>query len=237
MDQIEKLLDTAKKENITITEDQAKLLVKYYEMLVETNKVMNLTAITEFDEVLTKHFIDSLSIVRVHDFNKPLTLIDVGTGAGFPGIPLKIIFPKIKVTLMDSLNKRINFLREVISELKLEDICAVHARAEDLGRDSDYREKYDICVSRAVANLSTLSEYCMPLVKVKGFFISYKGSNVLEEVKNAKKAVKLLGGRINGCEEFNLDGDIGRSFVIIEKVDKISDKYPRSSGKPSKEPL
>lgn len=237
MDKIAELLTEAKKENIVITEEQAILLIKYYDMLIETNKVMNLTAITEFEEVLTKHFIDSLSITRVYDFNKPLKLIDVGTGAGFPGIPLKIIYPNIKVTLMDSLNKRVNFLKEVITTLKLEDITALHARAEDLGRDSNYREQYDICVSRAVANLATLSEYCMPFVKEKGVFISYKGSNVEEEVNGARAAIKLLGGRVKSCEEFTLKGDIGRSFVIIEKIKKTSNKYPRLSGKPSKEPL
>lgn len=237
MDKKIRLMEEAKKENITLSEKQALQLIKYYEMLIETNKVMNLTAITDYEEVVTKHFIDSLSLVRVYDLNIPLSIIDVGTGGGFPGIPLKIVFPHLKITLMDSLNKRVKFLYEVISELKLEDIIAIHGRAEELGRDRRHRESYDLCVSRAVANLSTLSEYCMPFVKVGGTFISYKGSNVEEELAAAKKAIKLLGGRIRKCDEFILDNTMGRAFVVIDKIEKISDKYPRMAGKPAKEPL
>lgn len=231
------LIEEAKKVDIILTDEQALQLIAYYEKIVETNKVMNLTAITEYEEVVTKHFIDSLSILRVYDLNKPISLIDVGTGAGFPGIPLKIVFPQLKITLMDSLNKRVKFLNQIIDDLKLKDITAIHGRAEELGRNSLYREKYDLCVSRAVANLSTLCEYCIPFVKVGGTFISYKGSNIKEELLSAKRAIKLLGAKIKECDEFILDETIGRSFIIIEKTVKLSDKYPRSAGKPAKEPL
>ncbi|SHO54264.1 16S rRNA (guanine(527)-N(7))-methyltransferase RsmG [Anaerocolumna xylanovorans] len=237
MDKEVRLLEEANKQSIAISKEQAVQLVQYYEMMIEKNKVMNLTAITDFEEVVTKHFIDSLSIVNIYDIDRPLSVIDVGTGAGFPGIPLKIVFPRLKITLMDSLNKRLNFLDEVISELNLKDIGTVHGRAEDLGRNNLYREKYDLCVSRAVANLSTLSEYCLPFVKVGGVFVSYKGVNLKEELDAAQNAVKRLGGNIKGYKEFSLNETIGRSFVVIEKTGNTSTKYPRTAGKPSKEPL
>ncbi len=233
----EKLLEEASKQNIVLTPEQADQFIKYYEMLIEKNKVMNLTAITDYDEVIVKHFIDSLSIVRVYNVDQPLKVIDIGTGAGFPGIPLKIVFPQLTITLVDSLNKRVTFLKDVISELGLSGIDAMHGRAEDLGRNGDYREKYDLCLSRAVSNLSTLSEYCLPFVKIKGMFISYKGINIKEELDAARKAVSTLGGKIKSFEEFSLNETMGRSFVLIEKVDKTSLKYPRLAGKPAKEPL
>lgn len=237
MDKEIRLLEEAGKQNIAISKEQAGQLVCYYEMLVEKNKVMNLTAITDFEEVVTKHFIDSLSIVNVYDVNRALNVIDVGTGAGFPGIPLKIVFHQLKITLMDSLNKRLNFLNEVILELNLKEIDTVHGRAEDLGRNNLYREKYDLCVSRAVANLSTLSEYCLPFVKPGGVFVSYKGANLKEELEAAQNAVKKLGGNIKECREFSLNDTMGRSFVVIEKKVSTSAKYPRTAGKPAKEPL
>lgn len=237
MDEKIRLLEEAKKQNIELTQEQAGQLIRYYEMLIEKNKVMNLTAITDFEEVVVKHFIDSLSIIRVFDVNQSIKVIDVGTGAGFPGIPLKIAFPNLDITLMDSLNKRVNFLNEVITELGLAGIIALHGRAEDMGRDSQHRERYDLCVSRAVANLSTLSEYCLPFVKINGAFVSYKGINMEEELKASQKAVKLLGGRIKGSDEFSLNETMGRSFIVIEKIAKTPDKYPRTAGKPAKEPL
>ena len=173
--------------SIEYSESQIEKLLKYYEMLIEKNKVMNLTAITEFDEVVEKHFIDSLSIVRVIDMEIVHGIIDIGTGAGFPGIPVKIMFPHVKVTLVDSLNKRVNFLNEVIENLELSDIEAYHGRAEDYGRDKKFREKYDVCVSRAVANLASLSEYCMPFVKPDGYFISYKAGDCEKEIDNLNK--------------------------------------------------
>lgn len=224
--------------SIEYSESQIEKLLKYYEMLIEKNKVMNLTAITEFDEVVEKHFIDSLSIVRVIDMEKVHSIIDIGTGAGFPGIPVKIMFPHIKVTLVDSLNKRVNFLNEVIENLELRDIEAYHGRAEDYGKDKKFREKYDLCVSRAVANLASLSEYCMPFVKPDGYFISYKAGECEDEIDNSKNAIKILSGKIEKVEKFSLpDSEISRSFIKIKKIKNMSNKYPRKSGIPSRNPL
>ena len=207
-------------------------------MLVEKNKVMTLTAITEFDEVLDKHFLDSIALARYVDLTTSISLIDLGTGAGFPGMPLKIMFPNLKVTLADSLNKRIVFLDEVIGELGLTDIQTVHARAEDLAHNPDYREQYDYCVSRAVANLSSLSEYCLPFVRIGGSFISYKSGEIEEELAAAKKAIFLLGGQFDQVIPFQLEGtDLGRSFVLIKKDKKTAKTYPRKSGIPTKKPL
>ena len=211
---------------------------RYYELLVEWNKVMNLTGITEYEEVNLKHFTDSLSIARVKDMHQVQSVIDIGTGAGFPGIPLKIVYPELEVVLLDSLNKRIKFLDTVIAELGLANIYTMHGRAEDYAKDAAYREKYDLCVSRAVANLATLSEYCLPYVKVGGMFIPYKSGEIDEEVKGSKKAVKVLGGEIEDVVKFELPGtDIGRSFVKIHKVKNTAKKYPRKAGMPSREPI
>lgn len=223
---------------ISLTEEQKNQFFSYYEFLVEKNKVMNLTAITEFDEVLLKHFLDSLACVKVLDLEKIETVIDVGTGAGFPGIPLKIVFPHLKVSLLDSLNKRINFLNEVCELLELKNIQTIHGRAEDFARNKDYREKYDLCVSRAVSNLSTLSEYCIPYIKEGGIFISYKSGKVKEETEAAENAVKILGGKIENISYFNLPGSsMERSLVVIKKVHRTSQKYPRKAGIPQKIPL
>lgn len=227
-----------KKLGLEITSYQEEQFFKYYEMLVETNKVMNLTAITELDEVIVKHFIDSLLITKSIDMNKIESLIDVGTGAGFPGIPIKIMFPHIKVTLLDSLNKRLKFLNSVIEELKLDKIETVHGRAEDLGHNKDYREKIDLCVSRAVANLSTLSEYCMPFIKIGGKFVSYKSSISSEEIYESGKAIEVLGGELISKETLELPcSDMERTMVVIKKIKPISKKYPRKAGVPSKEPI
>lgn len=224
--------------NIEVTDQMKQQFDKYYELLVEWNKVMNLTGITEYDEVNSKHFIDSISIVKAMDVNSVESVIDIGTGAGFPGIPLKIVFPHLKVTLLDSLNKRIKFLNTVIDELGLGDICTIHGRAEDFAKKVEYREKYDLCVSRAVANLSTLSEYCLPYVKVNGYFMPYKSGDIDEELNDSKTAVKILGGKIEDTVKFQLPGtDIGRSFIKIRKVKNTGKKFPRKAGLPSKEPL
>ncbi len=249
---------------ITLTEKQDKQFLKFYELLVEWNSFMNLTAITEFDEVMKKHFLDSLSFVhyikRYYSFsdNKitkvgikkdnefdtsilsqmKFTMIDVGTGAGFPGIPLAILFPEAEFTLMDSLNKRIKFLNEVILQLGLSNVETVHSRAEDLARNSKYREQYDFAVSRAVANLSTLSEYCLPFVKPTGNFVSYKSERLSEELVAAEKTISILGGTVKDQIDFQLpESDIYRNLLIIEKVKPTSKKYPRKAGLPSKEPL
>lgn len=230
------LVDTFRKINIELSDNQISQFIKYYEMLVEKNKVMNLTAITEFDEVIEKHFLDSLSLIKVYDLERDISVLDMGTGAGFPGIPLKIAFPGLKVTLADSLNKRILFLQEVIDELHLENIEAVHARAEELGKNKTYREMYDLVVSRAVANLSSLEEYCVPFVKIGGNFISYKSGEIEEEVANAKNATFLLGGKVKDVYKFDLY-EQKRSFVIIEKVKGTPKTYPRKAGTPTKTPL
>ena len=225
---------------VCLSDHQMKQFFQYYRMLIETNKVMNLTAITELSDVVSKHFLDSLSLVKVvKDLSqKEYSIIDVGTGAGFPGIPLKIAYPNLKITLLDSLNKRVKFLQNVIDELGLNNIEGMHGRAEDYGLNTKYREKYDLCVSRAVANLSTLSEYCLPFVKVGGSFISYKSGTIEEEVKQAKGAIKILGGKIQEVLKFSLEeAEAERSFIVIEKKDRISAKYPRKAGMPAKDPL
>lgn len=229
--------------NIQLTEQQIQQFYQYYQMLIERNKVMNLTSITEEKQVITKHFVDSLSIVlalpKLLDGNeKEISLIDVGTGAGFPGIPIQIAFPQCRVVLLDSLNKRIKFLQEVCEELGLNQIQAVHGRAEDFGRNPKFRERFSVCVSRAVAHLSVLSEYCLPFVQIGGRFISYKSGEVEMEVQEAEQAVKILGGKVEKIHSFTLsETDIKRSFVIIQKEKKMERAYPRKAGLPSKEPL
>lgn len=225
--------------NINLEKRQLCQFLKYYELLVEWNSFMNLTAITEFDQVMKKHFVDSLSLIKAVDLkNAEYHVIDIGTGAGFPGIPLKIAFPNLKITLLDSLNKRVKFLNKVIEELDLKDIDTIHGRAEDYARDKNYRQSFDLCVSRAVANLSTLSEYCLPYVKKGGKFISYKSEKSSDEMDTAKNAIKILGGSILGQTEFYLpDSDIYRNLFIIGKTKETPMKYPRKAGLPSKEPL
>lgn len=235
---MDKLDTELNKLGITLTSRLKEQFDRYYELLVEWNKVMNLTGITNYDEVNLKHFTDSLTIVRVKNMAEISTLIDIGTGAGFPGIPIKIVYPHIKVVLLDSLNKRLKFLNTVIDELSLESVETLHGRAEDHARNIKYREKFDICVSRAVANLSTLSEYCLPFVKRNGTFVSYKSGTSDEEIIHAKKAVNILGGKIVKIDKFTLpDTDMGRALVKIEKVKNTPGKYPRKAGVPGKEPL
>ena len=225
---------------ITLSDEQLSLFNDYYEMIIERNKVMNLTSITDPKDFVTKHFIDSLSLVSVVDdiASSDYKIIDVGTGAGFPGIPLKIAFPDLNITLFDSLKKRILFLQEVIDTLDLSNISAIHGRAEDYGKNTDFREKYDICVSRAVANLSTLSEYCLPFVSVGGRFISYKTDSIDEEIMAAKKAISILGGEKYTVNKYKLySTDAIRSLLIVNKEKSTPNKYPRKAPLPSKSPL
>lgn len=223
---------------IFLNEKQIQQFIEYYEILVEWNKVMNLTAITDYEEVIAKHFLDSLALVKVCDLSGKKKVIDIGTGAGFPGIPLKIAFPELEIVLLDSLNKRIKFLNEVIEKLGLKNIRTIHGRAEDFAKQKEYRESFDLCVSRAVANLSTLSEYCLPYVKIEGNFIPYKSGKIDEEISHGEKAIKILGGKISQIDKFQLvDTDMERSFVVIKKEKNSPKKYPRKAGMPSKEPL
>lgn len=221
-----------------LSDKQVEQFLKYYDLLVEWNSFMNLTGITEYEEVVIKHFADSLSLIKAFDLKQDLSLIDIGTGAGFPGLPLKIVFPNLKITLLDSLNKRIKFLDEVISQLGLTDIDTIHGRAEDYAKPDKLRERYDLCVSRAVANLSTLSEYCLPFVKLNGSFVSYKSEKLAEELDNAKKAIFVLGGKFDRQVNFTLnEGEIYRNLVVIKKVQKTPKHYPRKAGTASKSPI
>ena len=221
----------------SIDEKTAEDFYKYYLLLTEWNEKINLTAITEEDEVAVKHFLDSLNAAK-GIVDGGMSVIDVGTGAGFPGLPVKIANPDISLTLVDSLQKRIGFLNEVVSTLGLSNVETVHSRAEELGVNKDYREKYDVCVSRAVANLTTLTELCLPFVKVGGLFVSLKGPKAEEEVKEAKNAIKLLGGELIKIQSYDLsDTDLNHNIVIIKKISHTPTKYPRKAPKPAKEPL
>ena len=232
----ELMKENLKELNVDLTDLQLEQFYNYMSILIEWNKFMNLTGITDPEEVITKHFIDSLTVLDKIDKNA--TIIDVGTGAGFPGIPVKIAFPETKVVLLDSLNKRIKFLNEVIEKLELKDIETIHGRAEECGRNKSYREKYDIAIARAVAPLNVLLEYLMPFVKVNGKCLCMKGSSSEEEIENSKNAIKILGGELIQTEDFYIPNtDIKRRIVQVNKIKETSNKYPRKAGTPSKEPL
>lgn len=237
IEEFSKLISSYGKEiSIEFSNIQIEKFYKYMNLLIEWNEKINLTAITEPKEIIIKHFIDSLTVLK--DIKGKNTLVDVGTGAGFPGIPLKIMDEEIKITLLDSLNKRINFLNEVINQLDLKNTETIHSRVEEAGKNKKYRERFDIATARAVANLATLSEYMLPLVKVGGKSICMKGSEVSEELQNSKKAISILGGEIENIDNFQLPkSDMMRNIVIIKKVKNTPNKYPRKPGTPSKEPI
>ena len=237
-DRIDVLTEKLELLDITVSQKQIEQFLMFYEMMINTNQVMNLTSITEPVEVMDKHFVDSLAVKRIYDLNQKVSVIDVGTGAGFPGIPLKIVFPEIHIVLLDSLNKRVKFLKDVVEALELQNVECIHGRSEDIGRTDEYREKFDLCVSRAVANLSVLSELCIPFVKIGGRFISYTAGKRAEDIEDAKTAVTKLGGKIRRVEEFSLPGtELERVFVEIEKIKETERKYPRKAGMPERMPL
>ena len=237
MKETDYIIEEFSKNGMNINESLAEQLFQYYSMLVEKNKVMNLTAITEFMDVVAKHFIDSAILGKYADLNGK-KVIDVGTGAGFPGIPLKILYPDMEIVLLDSLNKRIVFLNEVIAALKLKNVTAIHSRAEELAARSEHRETYDIAVSRAVSKLSTLVEYCLPFVKQNGVFYSYKGTKAADEIEEASKAIEILGGKLMNNFEIKIsDTDYDRYILEIKKESSTPKKYPRSGNKPSTNPI
>jgi 16S rRNA (guanine527-N7)-methyltransferase len=238
MTNVNTLIDGAKTLGIALTEEKVDKFILYKKLLKEWNQKINITSITDDIEIDIKHFIDSITPLKTDLFEKKLKVIDIGTGGGFPGIPLKIVKEELEVVLLDSLNKRITFLNEVIDSLQLKDIVAIHGRAEELGRDKEHREKYDIAISRAVASLNTLSEYSLPFVKVGGYFISMKGPEFEEELMEAKKGIEILGGKIIDKKIITLpESDINHSLIIIKKIKETSTKYPRGGGKPKKKPL
>lgn len=232
------LIDGSKELDIQLTEDQISKFTLYKELLLEWNQKINITAIEDEDEIDIKHFLDSLTILRTNLFKRNVKVIDIGTGGGFPGLPLKIVEESIDLVLLDSLRKRINFLDEVIKNLKLDNVSTIHGRAEDYGQDRKYREKFDIAISRAVASLDVLCEYSLPFVKVGGYFVSMKGKNVDEELDEAKKSIRVLGGEfVDKILVPVPNSDIVHSLIILKKVSETPTKYPRQAGKPKKNPL
>lgn len=238
MDERQLLIDGAKELGVELSEKQVEQFIQYKSLLQEWNEKMNLTAITEDIEVITKHFLDCITINKAIDMSKQKTVIDIGTGAGFPGLVIKIAFPHLKVTLVDSLKKRLTFLEEVISQIGLKEVICVHSRAEDLGKNKSYREGFDICASRAVANLAVLSEYTLPFVKINGYLIALKGQKIEEEIEQGEKAVAILGGELETVVDATVPfTDLQHKIAKIKKVRQTAAKYPRKAGEPTKSPL
>lgn len=238
MDYFDLMSKACESEGLQLTQEQYNKFIKYKELIQEWNEKVNLTAITEESEIIKKHFIDSIKAFKFEPLKNAKSIIDIGTGGGFPGIPIKIINENTDVVLLDSLNKRINFLNEVISELNLKNITAIHGRAEDFSRESKYREKFDIAISRAVSNLRVLSEYCIPYVKLNGYFISLKGPSVEEEILEAKNTIGVLGGKITEVIQVEIeDSDLKHNLVIIKKVRQTPKQYPRKYGQISKKTI
>ncbi|MCT4618124.1 MAG: 16S rRNA (guanine(527)-N(7))-methyltransferase RsmG [Marinisporobacter sp.] len=238
MNSIEILQKGSEELGLTLNEDQMDQFLKYKDLLIEWNEKINLTAITDEKEVMIKHFLDSLCCMTLPFIKENDKVIDVGTGAGFPGIPINIYYPNVELTLLDSLNKRIKFLQEVCENVGLKSVDFQHGRAEDFGQNKNFREKYDVAVARAVAPLNVLCEYCLPFVKVGGYFVCQKGPNIDEEMKTSKKAIEVLGGRFVEKKDIKLPfSDITHNIVVIEKIKKTPTKYPRKAGTPTKKPL
>jgi len=230
--------ESCNNEGLEFNEKKYGQFMKYKDLIKEWNEKVNLTAIKEDEEIVKKHFIDSMKVFKFQELKNAKNVIDIGTGGGFPGIPMKIIKPEINIVLLDSLNKRIKFLNEVIRELQLDNIKAIHGRAEDFAQEVQYREKFDVAVSRAVANLTVLSEFCLPYVKVGGYFVAMKGPAVEEEIKCSKNAIRMLGGRIEHIEKVKIEGsDFNHNLVIISKIANTHKKYPRKAGMVTKNPL
>lgn len=238
MTNIDTLIKGLSKLNFEINQDKLEKFKMYKSLLKEWNDKINITAIKEDEEIDIKHFLDSLTVFKTGKITKGKRIIDIGTGGGFPGVPIKIMEEDTEVVLLDSLNKRLIFLEEVIKELNLKNIRTIHERAENLGKKEDYRETFDIAVSRAVASLNLLAEYCLPFVKVGGYFIAMKGSQPNEEIKEAEKAIKILGGKLEDKIDVNIpQSDIVHSLLLIKKTSQTPTKYPRHSGKIKKNPL
>jgi len=238
MEYFDILNEACNNEGIEFNEEKYSKFIKYKEMIKEWNEKINLTAIVEDDEIIKKHFIDSIKVFKFEKLKNGRKVIDIGTGGGFPGIPMKIVNPSTEVVLLDSLNKRINFLNEVIKDLELNNIRTIHGRAEDFARESRYREKFDVATSRAVANLTVLSEFCLPYVKVGGYFVAMKGPAIEEEMKDAKNAIKILGGQVEKIIEVDIEGsDLNHNLVVIKKIKETPSKYPRKAGMVTKNPL
>ena len=238
MEYFDLLNKASNNEGLEYNEKKHKQFMRYKELIKEWNEKVNLTAIKDDEGIVKKHFIDSMKVFKFDQLKDAKSVIDIGTGGGFPGIPMKIIKPEINIVLLDSLNKRIKFLDEVIKELQLEGIKAIHGRAEDFAQEAQYRGKFDVAVSRAVANLTVLSEFCIPYVKVGGYFVAMKGPAVEEEIKQSKNAIRMLGGRIEHIEKVQIeDSDLNHNLVIISKISETNKKYPRKAGLVTKSPL